>query len=154
MYLYKQSTALPLFLFQGPDVIRVSRFFKEAKEGKFISYLYPDAKTLYESFRRGSKVSSKYFDLLQQYEMNLHFLITIMEIVYSIFRMNPTETKKKYYWCNRFLVKLFLETSFICFSFITSLHLNISLECVMPKLAMVISHKKALHAQLSIQTKI
>ncbi|KAJ8941580.1 hypothetical protein NQ314_010355, partial [Rhamnusium bicolor] len=42
----------------GPDLIRVSRFFKEAKEGKFISYIYPDAKTLYESFRRGSKVSN------------------------------------------------------------------------------------------------
>nr|XP_023020932.1 long-chain-fatty-acid--CoA ligase 5 isoform X2 [Leptinotarsa decemlineata] len=43
---------------EGPDLIRVSRFYKEAKEGKFISYVYPDAKTLYESFRRGSKVSN------------------------------------------------------------------------------------------------
>ncbi|XP_018566336.1 long-chain-fatty-acid--CoA ligase 5 isoform X2 [Anoplophora glabripennis] len=43
---------------EGPDLIRVSRFFKEAREGKFISYLYPDAKTLYETFRRGSKISN------------------------------------------------------------------------------------------------
>nr|CAI5840526.1 unnamed protein product [Callosobruchus analis] len=47
-----------IFEQEGPDVIRVSRFFKEAKEGKFISYIYPDAKTLYETFRRGSKVSN------------------------------------------------------------------------------------------------
>nr|CAH7756995.1 unnamed protein product [Callosobruchus chinensis] len=47
-----------IFEQEGPDVIRVSRFFKEAKEGKFISYIYPDAKTLYETFRRGSKVST------------------------------------------------------------------------------------------------
>ncbi|XP_072395967.1 long-chain-fatty-acid--CoA ligase 5 isoform X3 [Diabrotica undecimpunctata] len=43
---------------EGPDLIRVSRFFNQAKEGKFISYVYSDAKTLYESFRRGSKVSN------------------------------------------------------------------------------------------------
>nr|CAH7756997.1 unnamed protein product [Callosobruchus chinensis] len=47
-----------VYNYKGPDVIRVSRFFKEAKEGKFISYIYPDAKTLYETFRRGSKVSN------------------------------------------------------------------------------------------------
>ncbi|KAH1026142.1 hypothetical protein HUJ05_010705 [Dendroctonus ponderosae] len=43
---------------QGPDVIRVSRFYKDAKQGKFVSYLHPDATTLYESFRRGAKVSN------------------------------------------------------------------------------------------------
>ncbi|XP_019865427.1 long-chain-fatty-acid--CoA ligase 1 isoform X2 [Aethina tumida] len=42
----------------GPDLIRVSRFFKEAKEGKFVSYLYPDTRTIYESFRRGAKESN------------------------------------------------------------------------------------------------
>lgn len=47
------------FLLQGPELIRVSRFYKEAKDGKFVNYLYSDAKTLYESFRRGSKESSK-----------------------------------------------------------------------------------------------
>ncbi|XP_066137914.1 long-chain-fatty-acid--CoA ligase 5 isoform X2 [Euwallacea fornicatus] len=42
----------------GSDIIRVSRFYKDAKQGKFVSYLHPDATTLYESFRRGSKVSN------------------------------------------------------------------------------------------------
>lgn len=45
--------------FQGPDLIRVSRFYKEAREGKFITYLYEDSKTLYESFRKGAKESSE-----------------------------------------------------------------------------------------------
>lgn len=49
-----------LFILQGPDVIRVSRFYKDAKQGKFVSYLHPDATTLYESFRRGAKVSSEF----------------------------------------------------------------------------------------------
>ncbi|XP_068914100.1 long-chain-fatty-acid--CoA ligase 5 isoform X2 [Tenebrio molitor] len=42
----------------GPELIRVSRFYKEAKEGKFVSYVFPDTKTLYESFRRGAKESN------------------------------------------------------------------------------------------------
>jgi hypothetical protein len=49
-------------LFQGPELIRVSRFYKEAKEGKFVSYVFPDTKTLYESFRRGAKESSESHD--------------------------------------------------------------------------------------------
>ncbi|CAH0564044.1 unnamed protein product [Brassicogethes aeneus] len=43
---------------KGPDLIRVSRFFKDAKEGKFVSFLYPDSRTIYESFRRGAKESN------------------------------------------------------------------------------------------------
>ncbi|XP_008197074.1 long-chain-fatty-acid--CoA ligase 5 isoform X5 [Tribolium castaneum] len=44
--------------YKGPELIRVSRFYKEAKEGKFVSYMFPDAKTLYETFRRGAKESN------------------------------------------------------------------------------------------------
>lgn len=47
---------------QGPDLIRVSRFYKDAKDGKFVKYLYEDTRTLYDSFRRGAKESSEYFD--------------------------------------------------------------------------------------------
>ncbi|KAL3273201.1 hypothetical protein HHI36_014657 [Cryptolaemus montrouzieri] len=43
---------------KGPEPIRVSRFFNEAKDGKFISYMFSDARTLYESFRRGAKESN------------------------------------------------------------------------------------------------
>ncbi|XP_063903983.1 long-chain-fatty-acid--CoA ligase 5 isoform X2 [Zophobas morio] len=42
----------------GPELIRVSRFYKEAKEGKFVSYMFPDSRTLYETFRRGAKESN------------------------------------------------------------------------------------------------
>ncbi|XP_025836030.1 long-chain-fatty-acid--CoA ligase 5 isoform X1 [Agrilus planipennis] len=43
---------------EGPELIRVSRFYKDAKEGKFVSYLWEDCRTLYESFRRGAKESN------------------------------------------------------------------------------------------------
>lgn len=45
------------FLNQSHDIIHVSTFYKDATEGKFISYLYDDAKTLYETFRKGARVS-------------------------------------------------------------------------------------------------
>lgn len=44
---------------QGAELIRVSRFYKEGKEGKFVTFLHEDTRTLYESFRRGAKESSK-----------------------------------------------------------------------------------------------
>lgn len=40
-------------------MIRVSKFYKESKEGKFISYLSEDTRTLYDTFRKGAKESSK-----------------------------------------------------------------------------------------------
>lgn len=48
-----------LGLLQGPELVRTSKFYKEAKEGKFVRYLHSDTKTLYDSFRRGAKESSK-----------------------------------------------------------------------------------------------
>ncbi|XP_044760121.1 long-chain-fatty-acid--CoA ligase 5 isoform X2 [Coccinella septempunctata] len=61
----RPTTQKPLFplddqciVEEGPELIRVSRFFKDAKDGKFVSYMYPDARTLYESFRRGAKESN------------------------------------------------------------------------------------------------
>lgn len=48
-----------VFLPQGNEHIRVSKFYKEGKEGKFVTFLYEDTRTLYEGFRRGAKESSK-----------------------------------------------------------------------------------------------
>lgn len=48
-----------LFVLQGPELVRTSKFYKDAKEGKFVRYLHSDTKTLYDSFRRGAKESSK-----------------------------------------------------------------------------------------------
>lgn len=42
-------------------MVRVSKFYKDSKEGKFISFMTEDAKTLYETFRKGAKESSKTF---------------------------------------------------------------------------------------------
>lgn len=44
---------------QGPEMIRVSKFYKDSKDGKFISYLDKDTRTLYDTFRKGAKESSK-----------------------------------------------------------------------------------------------
>ncbi|XP_017780767.1 PREDICTED: long-chain-fatty-acid--CoA ligase 5 isoform X2 [Nicrophorus vespilloides] len=45
-------------LLEGPEQIRVSRFSKDCKDGKFVKHLYNDATTLYECFRRGAKISN------------------------------------------------------------------------------------------------
>ncbi|XP_075238278.1 long-chain-fatty-acid--CoA ligase 6 isoform X2 [Lycorma delicatula] len=43
---------------RGPEIVRVSKFYRESKEGKFISYITEDTQTLYETFRRGAKISN------------------------------------------------------------------------------------------------
>lgn len=43
---------------EGPELIHYSRFAKEGKEMKFMRFLYDDAKTLYEVFQRGARVSN------------------------------------------------------------------------------------------------
>uniref|UniRef100_A0A1L8DZ27 Long-chain-fatty-acid--CoA ligase n=1 Tax=Nyssomyia neivai TaxID=330878 RepID=A0A1L8DZ27_9DIPT len=40
-------------ILEGPEQIHVSKFYKESKVGKFVSYITEDAKTLYETFRKG-----------------------------------------------------------------------------------------------------
>ncbi|XP_014474921.1 PREDICTED: long-chain-fatty-acid--CoA ligase 5 isoform X2 [Dinoponera quadriceps] len=45
-------------LLPGAELIRVSRFYKEGKEGKFVSFLHEDTLTLYDGFRRGAKESN------------------------------------------------------------------------------------------------
>lgn len=45
----KQSDVL-----RGPEQIHVSKFYKESKNGKFISYISEKAKTLYQTFRVGA----------------------------------------------------------------------------------------------------
>ncbi|XP_052890614.1 long-chain-fatty-acid--CoA ligase 1 isoform X1 [Anopheles moucheti] len=42
----------------GPEQIHVSKFYKEAKDGKFVSCLEEDIRTLYQSFRKGAYVSN------------------------------------------------------------------------------------------------
>lgn len=53
------SRAQTLCVLQGTDLIKVSRFYKDSKEGKFVSFLYEDTRTLYDGFRKGAKESSK-----------------------------------------------------------------------------------------------
>ncbi|XP_001949298.1 long-chain-fatty-acid--CoA ligase 5 [Acyrthosiphon pisum] len=45
-------------LLKGPEIVHVSKFYKEGIEGKFLSNIAPDARTLYETFRKGAKVSN------------------------------------------------------------------------------------------------
>jgi hypothetical protein len=45
-------------------MIRTSRFCKDAKDGKFLRFVYEDARTVYEAFRRGAKESSMLKNLL------------------------------------------------------------------------------------------
>lgn len=58
-------------LFQGPEMVRVSKFYKDAKNGRFLRYLHEDTRTLYETFRRGVKESSKYTILLLFHLVNI-----------------------------------------------------------------------------------
>ncbi|GLV39486.1 uncharacterized protein CBL_09627 [Carabus blaptoides fortunei] len=51
--LNQQSRLLP-----GPEMVRVSKFYKDAKEGKFVSCLHDDTRTLYDTFRRGANESN------------------------------------------------------------------------------------------------
>lgn len=43
---------------EGSEVVRVSRLTKEAREGKFMRYIYEDTRTLYDVFRRGVRESN------------------------------------------------------------------------------------------------
>ncbi|XP_063244280.1 long-chain-fatty-acid--CoA ligase 6 isoform X2 [Bacillus rossius redtenbacheri] len=49
----KQSRVLP-----GPEMIRVSKFYKDSKDGKYVAFMDKDVRTLYESFRKGAKESN------------------------------------------------------------------------------------------------
>ncbi|XP_063537211.1 long-chain-fatty-acid--CoA ligase 5 isoform X1 [Cydia strobilella] len=51
--LHEQSLLEP-----GPEMVRVSKFYKEAKNGRYLRYLHEDTRTLYETFRRGVKESN------------------------------------------------------------------------------------------------
>lgn len=55
----KDFTCANVCVLQGTDLIKVSRFYKDSKEGKFVSFLYEDTRTLYDGFRKGAKESSK-----------------------------------------------------------------------------------------------
>lgn len=52
-------SSIPTIL-QGAELIRVSKFYKDSKEGRFISYIHEDVRTLYDAFRRGAKESSEF----------------------------------------------------------------------------------------------
>jgi hypothetical protein len=54
------SNEFGIFCLQGPEMIRVSKFYKDSKEGKFITSLDKDTRTLYDTFRKGAKESSKW----------------------------------------------------------------------------------------------
>jgi hypothetical protein len=59
-------------------MIRVSKFYKDSKDGKFISSLDKDTRTLYDTFRKGAKESSKW--LIQDSSV-LH---TEIEVIFTI----------------------------------------------------------------------
>jgi len=42
----------------GPEQIHVSKFYKDSRDGKFVSYLHEDVRTLYEAFRKGAYESN------------------------------------------------------------------------------------------------
>lgn len=44
-------------LLKGEGIVHVSTIYKEAADGKFVTHLFEDAKTLYETFRKGAKLS-------------------------------------------------------------------------------------------------
>ncbi|XP_055923856.1 long-chain-fatty-acid--CoA ligase 1 isoform X3 [Eupeodes corollae] len=43
---------------KGPDQIHVSKFYKESKNGKFVSYITENVRTLYQTFREGAYASN------------------------------------------------------------------------------------------------
>lgn len=43
---------------QGPEQIHVSKFYKESKNGKFVSYITENVRTLYQTFREGAYASN------------------------------------------------------------------------------------------------
>uniref|UniRef100_A0A336LMH8 Long-chain-fatty-acid--CoA ligase n=1 Tax=Culicoides sonorensis TaxID=179676 RepID=A0A336LMH8_CULSO len=43
---------------RGPEQIHVSKFYKDSRDGKFLSYIHDDARTLYETFRKGANDSN------------------------------------------------------------------------------------------------
>ncbi|XP_046752947.1 long-chain-fatty-acid--CoA ligase 5 isoform X3 [Diprion similis] len=45
-------------ILKGAELVRVSKFYKDSKDGKFVSYIHEDTRTLYDSFRRGAKESN------------------------------------------------------------------------------------------------
>lgn len=50
--------SIHLWHLQGPEQIHGSKFFKDVKNGLFIKYISNNARTLYETFRRGSYESN------------------------------------------------------------------------------------------------
>ena len=46
-------------VFQGAEMIRTSKLCRDAKDGKFLRYLYEDCRTIYDAFHRGAKESSE-----------------------------------------------------------------------------------------------
>ena len=47
---------------QGSEMIRTSRLCRDAKDGKFLRYLYEDCRTVYDAFHRGAKESSEFIN--------------------------------------------------------------------------------------------
>ncbi|KAL5282251.1 hypothetical protein ACFFRR_005444 [Megaselia abdita] len=43
---------------RGPDQIHVSKFYKDSKNGKFVSYISESVRTLYHTFREGAYISN------------------------------------------------------------------------------------------------
>ena len=68
-------TCANVCVLQGTDLIKVSRFYKDSKEGKFVSFLYEDTRTLYDGFRKGAKVSSKFHLIADDFVFGIFFIL-------------------------------------------------------------------------------
>lgn len=58
-------------------MVRVSKFYKDAKNGRYLRYLHEDTRTLYETFRRGVKESSKSIYVLYTSSNKCFYLISL-----------------------------------------------------------------------------
>lgn len=63
-------------------MVRVSKFYKESKEGKYVTHLTEDTRTLYDTFRKGAKVSSKFPPLIVEF-LNQNWVLQIMDLVWD-----------------------------------------------------------------------
>lgn len=52
----------------------MSKFYKDAKNGRYLRYLHEDTRTLYETFRRGVRESSEYNHDISFTDLNSKFI--------------------------------------------------------------------------------
>lgn len=61
--------------------MHVSKFYKEGLEGKYLSNIASDAKTLYETFRKGAKISSNYIFIFVKHKCYTKNVLIVCEFL-------------------------------------------------------------------------